>query len=487
MAKVWLPVLAVLLAADVSFDLWFWRIPKLTGTNADFGYQFLVDAQTLRADAADGRPRVVAFGSSVAGSFDPLQVASLLRARGEDADVHRLLLPAAHPTDYFLYFDADSSPPPAVVVILFNLVDFLFSGDARDVNPTLRYALPPLALWRERRGSLGVADHLDLLLASASDLYRFRRPLRSAVQDHARMLARWGRSRPIDGPYGIHPDGFTERRFGLATGDDGWLRLRYHVAEEWIRQRGRVGITVESAGRLLAEREQRHAGWNVVEIRLPQRQRVDVTLDSTWSPRAAGGDDRRLLGVRLDPALVPEGDTLRRAPFRRRPLEAADIDTFLRMGGERGEGYVQRWNEVMEAPTRFGQRFRVYRDAKRAVRDRPFVAEAEFRAVADLARLFVARGSRVVLINTPESPLMLAEYGSSAYYAAYRRYFADIAAAVEGVTFADLSEALGADDFNDLHHPTFVGAIQLGARYAEIVRRALDPDADADASAGRTP
>jgi len=78
-----------------------------------------------------------------------------------------------------------------------------------------------------------------------------------------------------------------------------------------------------------------------------------------------------------------------------------------------------------------------------------------------------------VLVNTPESPLLLADYGDSEYYRAYRRYFRDLAERYPGTRFVDLSEVLPAEDFNDLHHPSFVGAIKLGPVYVDVVREAL--------------
>ena len=51
------------------------------------------------------------------------------------------------------------------------------------------------------------ADGLDLALAGASNLYRYRKPLRSAFQDHGRAaLRRLGRSTP-GGGYGCYGDG----------------------------------------------------------------------------------------------------------------------------------------------------------------------------------------------------------------------------------------------------------------------------------------
>ena len=39
--KVWLPIPLVLLLLDVTFNAWFWQIPKLTGSAADYSYQYL--------------------------------------------------------------------------------------------------------------------------------------------------------------------------------------------------------------------------------------------------------------------------------------------------------------------------------------------------------------------------------------------------------------------------------------------------------------
>lgn len=474
--KVWLPVLALLFGLEASFDSWFWKIPKVSGTNADFGYQFLVDAHPLRETPAPETVRVLAFGSSVSGSFDPGQVDSLLVAADPETDfeVHRLLLPAAHPTDYALYFGNTDLAPPQVVVILFNLVDFLFSGSDRDANPTLRYILPPLVLREQRHEHMDVAGELDLLVAEASNLYRYRKPLRSALQDNVRAAARWLRSRKARQAYGIHPDGHTGRRFGFPVAAETPFDFRYFVDPEWLLQRGVVRVQVESAGRLLAERLERRSGWQTIQIPADATDgMLHVVLDSTWSPRVSGADDVRMLGVRLAPEVVAAVGSVGDAPFFYRPRESADIDTLLRMGGARGDEFLERWNETLGADTRFGHRFRVYRDAKRAVAERAFVADAEYEAVANLTAHFTGQGATVILVNTPESPLMLAEYGASEYYRGYREFFAQVAAEHPGASFADLSEVLPAEDFNDLHHPSFVGAIKLGPVYADVIRAAL--------------
>jgi hypothetical protein len=474
--KVWLPVLAMLVGLEVSFDSWFWKIPKISGANADFGYQFLVDAHPLRQVPAPETLRVLAFGSSVSGSFDPRQVDSLFAAADPETDfeVHRLLLPAAHPTDYVLYFGNTDLAPPQVVVILFNLVDFLFSGSDRDANPTLRYILPPLVLREQRREHMDVAGELDLLAAEASDLYRFRKPLRSALQDHVRAAGRWLRSRDTGQAYGIHADGHTERRFGFPVAAGAPFDFRYFVDPEWLLQRGVVRVRVESAGTVLAERVETRSGWQQIAIPAGAATgMLDVVLDSTWSPRVTGVEDVRLLGVRLAPELVDAAGPVGAAPFFLRPREPADIDSLLRMGGARGEEFLARWDETLEADTRFGHRFRLYRDAKRAVAERAFVVDAEYEAIGELTAHFTDLGATVILVNTPESPLMLADYGASEYYRAYREYFAQVAADHPGASFVDLSEVLPAEDFNDLHHPNFVGSIKLGPVYTDVIRAAL--------------
>lgn len=477
--KVWLPVLAILVGLELGFDAWFWRIPKLTGANADFGYQFLVDARALREAPGPDALRVVAFGSSVSGSFDPRQVDSLLEAADPDTDfdVHRLLLPAAHPADYLAYFESSDLTPPQVVVILFNLVDFLFSGKGQDVNPTLRYILPPRAVRAMQRGSLDVAGWLDQMVSEVSDIYRFRKPLRSALQDHARAALRWLRSPAGGRAYGIHADGFTERRFGVPVGAgdaDGVFRMRYYVDAEWLLQRGVARLRFSSGGRLIGDRREDRAGWQEFAVAVAETDgMLDVALDSTWSPRVTGTSDLRMLGARLDEATLEAVGPVGPPPFFYRQREPEDVDTLLRMGGERGEAYERRWTATLEADTRFGHRFRVYRDAKRAVADEPFVADAEYEAVARLAALFADRGATVLLVNTAESPLMLADYGASDYYRGYREYFAAVAARHPGARFVDLSEVLPAEDFNDLHHPNFVGSIKLGPVYADAIRAAL--------------
>jgi hypothetical protein len=82
MVLVWVPALLALVLLDVTFNLWFWRIPKLTGTSADYGYEFLLDARRLAAAPYEtSTVQVLALGSSIAGAFDPVQVQALLRHR----------------------------------------------------------------------------------------------------------------------------------------------------------------------------------------------------------------------------------------------------------------------------------------------------------------------------------------------------------------------------------------------------------------------
>lgn len=474
--KIWVPVLLILVTLDVSFDGWFWRIPKVTGANADFGYQFLVDARPLYSAPDDEVRRVVAFGSSVSGSFDPRQVGTLLEVADPETEyeVHRLLLPAAHPTDYVMYFENTELPAPDVVVILFNLVDFLFSGSDRDANPTLRYILPPRALLADRAEHMSLSGKLDLAVASMSELYRYRRPLRSALQDNARAAQRWLRSSATTGAYGILEDGYTNRRFGFPVPEGETFTFRYFVEPEWLMQRGVVRLRCYARGKLVAELRETRSGWHSVDLPLNAgTEHVDVVLDSTWSPRVTGGEDLRLLGVRLPDDLIESLKVGAKTPYFYRPREPADTDTLMRMGGARGEEFLARWTETLEADTRFGHRFRVYRDAKRAVADREFAADAEYTAIAELTRFFTAAGADVLLVNTPESPLMLADYGGSEYYEGYREYFRDIAGHHPGAAFVDLSEILPAEDFNDLHHPNFVGSTKLGPVYADLVRGAL--------------
>jgi hypothetical protein len=130
--KVWAPLpLLLLLLLDWSFPQYFWRIPKITGRAADYGYQFLLDAHDMAATRDDHSTRVLALGSSVAGSFDPAQVQGLLDAAEPQRrfDVHRLLKPSIKPSDLRLFFRAElDALRPDVVLLLFNLQDFLRSN-----------------------------------------------------------------------------------------------------------------------------------------------------------------------------------------------------------------------------------------------------------------------------------------------------------------------------------------------------------------------
>ncbi|HYD46820.1 MAG TPA: hypothetical protein VEB21_00645, partial [Terriglobales bacterium] len=299
--KIWLPVLLFFLVLDLSFDRFFWDIPKISRSSSDYGYQFAIDFHRLRQPPPAGTLRVVALGSSVSGSFDAAQVAGLVRSARPQApvEVHRLMLPGIHHADYQLLLQSSELPAPAVAVIMFNLVDFLYPAAEREVNPTLRYILPPFETLR-RHDELPFSDRLDLAVAGISDLYRYRKLIRSAVQDHFRALRRWLSAPAAGQVYGIYPDGYTERRFALSLSGPQAM-LEYYIDPEWLAQRGRVRLQFRAGSKLLAEREESAPGWKSVELTLPwSPARVEVSADSSWNLRAARrGDDLRLLGVKL--------------------------------------------------------------------------------------------------------------------------------------------------------------------------------------------
>jgi hypothetical protein len=474
--KIWLPVVALLVLLDVTFNLYFWRIPKLSKVSSDYGYQFLVDARPLWQPAAPGRTRVLALGSSIALSFDPHQVESLLaRSRPRaDLDVHRLLLPGIHPSDYLAYFEDRPLPwNPDAVVVLVNLVDFLYPNTERDVNPTLRYILSPWKLLFERGEHMTVTGRLDSLLAGVSRLYRYRKPIRSSLHDHVRFALRRVGAGAARSAYGIYPDGHTKQRFAIPIEGQA-VTLKYFIDPEWIRQRGAVNLEMRAGGDVVLARREAEAGWKTAEIAVAASapRLLEVRADSAWVPRAGGeDDDARLLGVRLE---APPANARVEAPAARRygPVPADDIDPFLRMGGKTGAEFARAWEETLQSNTRFGQRFRLYRDAKLALRDQAFDPGGEYEAARRLVELFRSRGSQVVVVNTPESPWILGKYRDGSYYKGYLEFFRGLSNS-PGVHFHDWSEALPPEDFNDWHHPNYIGSIKLGERYAAVLDEVL--------------
>lgn len=468
----WVPALLVLLLLDVTLPQWFWRIPKLTPVSADYGYQFLTDARAMSTTPKQlGTPRVLAVGSSVAGAFDPGQVQGLLAAGGTAADVHRLLLPGIKPSDLRLYFETDGAAlSPDVVAILLNPLDFLNPSFERNLKPQVRNVLPPAPTLRERGAYIPtLAGKLDLALASVSNLYRYRALLRAAFEDHLRLAWRWLRGGAAAQGYGRYADGYTRQDFGLplAAVAGG---LDYYVDPIWLTQRGRVTLTFSVDGDLLERRTETTPGWKRFE--LPGGSRgaaLQVSADSAWSPRAAGADDPRLLGVRLRDDLPPTGAS-EQAPVHYPPIERAHPDTLLRMKGERGEAFVARWQGLLDADSEFGRRFRAYRDTKLARRDQPVSANGEYAELERLVQVFTQRGAAVVLINNPESPLLRDQYASSPYYDSYLEFLAGLAARQPNTRVVDLGGALPIEDFNDWHHVTYLGAIKLGPRYAEVLQ-----------------
>lgn len=484
--KVWAPIPVLLLVLDLTFNMWFWRIPKLSGMG-DWGYQFHIDLQRLYEPKVSGALRVVAFGSSVSGSFDASQVQSLLDAAEPGTEVHRLMKPGIKPADYKLLFDAEVDRiQPDVVVFTFNLLDFLHPSFERGFRAAARDALPPWAVLTTRFDTLPtLGDGLDLAAASVSNLYRYRKEIDAALGGHVRAGLQWTRSRPTRAAYGVYADGYTAQRFGVPVPKGRAAAIEYFVDPQWIAQRGRVRLTFSLDGQPVSERIETESGWKQVSVDVPPGAPplVDVTADSAWSPRAGGAaDDPRLLGVRLRD--VPSGTDANGAarPFRYPPYLEGELHPFLRMGDQLGEAFAARWQEVLNAPNAFGKRFRSYRDAKLDIRSAAFEPDGEYAEVQRLVASLAERGVTVILVNTPESPWLLRDYEDTPYYRAYLQFFEGLAAAHPNVRFYDLRAALPPEDFNDWHHPNFVGGIKLGPRYADMLKSAR---AERERRAGR--
>ena len=108
-----------------------------------------------------------------------------------------------------------------------------------------------------------------------------------------------------------------------------------------------------------------------------------------------------------------------------------------------------------------------------AIRDRPFHPIGEYAEIEGLVKDFTDHGVLVVLVNNPESPLILRDYEDTPYYRSHLAFLAGLAQRYPNVWFDDLRGALPPEDFNDWHHVNFVGQIKLGPVYAQLVRQAL--------------
>jgi hypothetical protein len=469
--KVWLPIPLLLLLLDVAFPLYFWRIPKLSGSSDDYTYQFLSDLRDMEANPPHG-VRVLAFGSSVASAFDPYQIDGLLEQTLPGAvEVRRVIQPGMKPSDYRLLWASQLERiDPAVVVPVFNLVDFLNPSFERELKPAIRYVLPPWETLLARYEYIPrVSEKLEMALASASNLYRYRKPIRSSIRDHAKWVRSWWRAAAPGRPYGVFGDGCTESRFGIpVTG-----RIEYLVQAAWIDQRGRARLAFDYDGRELARVEHTDAGWKSVEIPLPANATglLHGRVESTWSPRVAGvDDDIRLLGVCLKDGPGATAAARGNAPLRYPPVESSDTKPFLPMGAARGPEYVERWNALLNADTEFGKRYRLYRDGKLERARQEFQAAAEVVELREMVREIAAKGRRVVMINTPENPI-LAGVVDTPFYADYLAFFEAVAAADPRITFVDLHDRVAAEDLNDWHHLNFIGQLRIGT----TVAGALEP------------
>jgi hypothetical protein len=157
-----------------------------------------------------------------------------------------------------------------------------------------------------------------------------------------------------------------------------------------------------------------------------------------------------------------------RPPFRYALKLPSDPDDFLRMGPLRGDAYAEKWEATLAQDTDFARRFRAYRDVKVGLRDRTFRPDGEFTAVRQMVDFFTAANIRVVLVNTPESPL-LAGVTESQWYQDYLAFFSDLQRDNPLVRFVDLHDTLPAEDLNDWHHVNYVGAAKLGPVFAGVL------------------
>jgi hypothetical protein len=475
--RVWLPALLAMLALDAAFPRFFWKIPRLWKppefgfSEADWGYQIALERIGLLEPKAEGAVRVLAFGSSTARALDPYQVEGLLRAgrAAPRAEVRRLMMPSVQPSEFLLLFEGEELPTPDVAVILFNPVDFLYPNDERRVNDMLPYAASPLALWRARYDTLAADEQIELALSQLSNLFRYHRQIQTCLSDHALAGARRWLGPPPPASWGIHADGYTDRRFALEL--TGNAPLEYFVAPEWIAQRGRIRLDFRSGGETLATQVETRSGWK--SVALPAPARIEVVADSSWSPRAAGADDERLLGVKLrhpPPRGVSDGGA---EPYRHPFLEEGELEPLLRIPGKRGAEADRAWDELLHADTHSARRMRRAWKAKTDRRDQPFAADKEYLGVQALVEHFRARGSRVILVSTPDHPHIRGDYANGTYYRGYREFFRSLASAPD-VAFHDLGDALPAEDFNDGHHVNYIGVIKLGPRFAQMVERGLE-------------
>lgn len=473
--KVWLPIPLLLLLLDVTFNLWFWHIPKLTGTAADYSYQYLYDLAHLRGTHDPDTTRVVAFGSSVSSAFDPFQVSDLVRAHhpGLPFEITRLTKPGSKPSDHRMVWQVErDAVQPDVAVIVFNLVDFLNPSFERDLKPEIRTILPPWKALTERWKYIPtVAEKIEMAAAGVSNLYRYRKSVQSAIEDHAKAAYRWLRG-GARGGYGWYADGFTRERFGIPLSEVRGGSFEYFVHPAWIAQRGAVRLEFAIDGEPLATRIETTPGWKTLPVPAGRDGLLQGSADSTWTPRAAGlGDDVRLLAVQLR-AAPPEALNHGRPPFRYYARRPSDVDEFLRMGTARGAQYAERWQAALTENTDFARRFRLYRDVKLAVRERQFAPTGEFAELRGMVDELTRAGVRVILVNTPESPL-LEGLTDSAWYHDYLDFLRGLARGNPAVRFVDLHDALPAEDLNDWHHVNYIGQIKLGTVFADVLGEEL--------------
>ena len=207
--------------------------------------------------------------------------------------------------------------------------------------------------------------------------------------------------------------------------------LDYYVDPEWLAQRGAVTLTVQRpTPACWSGAPRRRPGGSTSRRRgaAPRGELLRVSADSAWSPRAAGRDDTRLLGVRLrDELPAPAGGDRLPAHTRRSNARSrtrccgwrARAATRSSPAGRRCSRPIPS-SAVASAPiaTPSWRAAIGPIDADRRVR----------RARVAWCTTVTRHGATVVLVNNPESALLRDQYADGPYYRSYLDFLAGVAA-----------------------------------------------------------
>ncbi len=484
---------------DLAFMRIVFALPNASGWDAFRWYNFERQMRRLGAREQDDRPLVLVVGSSIAQySVQKEILEKALERENIRARVELLVHASMVPTDLRFYLTRIRDIRPDVILYITNPADL----DLERYTPPwewgpeyndsaqreyLSVRVPATVIYPGAFGAeasdLSLEKRAGLLLRGAFGTLRFRKDWWEAVRFSRRAGSEKLRSylnyQGVEIREGLWREGLTGACFTIPGGAaaDGFLfespkplaAAGLHL--DFYTERPTDG-TCKARGSPVFTYNAGAVGWR--EVSLPPGpaarplfvrlshvlvEKNVIGVDDNARPHAGRGV--RLPGnfglhkLRENDAYVRrrslEDERIKRMPERE---YLRDLDLRVQPDHWRNEPALRQLNML-----RIGKYY---------------AAAAEFRETPQVREIqeIVRRSdfTKLVIINNPEHPETLAEYGHSRWYQGYKAFLVDLENRGRGrVKTESLEIAPAGVRFSDPHHLTYDGMVLMAPRYAHVI------------------